>query len=69
MCLLSTLVTLASPFLAVSAAFSVQANNVLTSISAISEIVQANEDAITRYQGGTMAAILMGRKATILGML
>ncbi|KAJ5477548.1 hypothetical protein N7530_003057 [Penicillium desertorum] len=59
---LRTLVNFSSLFLVTFAAPATQKDSVLSSISAVSQAVQANKDAINRYQGGSLAAIPVGRK-------
>lgn len=59
---LKTLLTFSSVFLLAAAAPESQKDNVLSSISAVSDAVQANKDAINRYQGGQLSAITVGRK-------
>ncbi|OOQ84313.1 hypothetical protein PEBR_34153 [Penicillium brasilianum] len=59
---LRTLVTLASLVVVTPAVSTSQKDSVLSSIDAVSQAVQANQDAISRYQGGSLAAIPVGRK-------
>lgn len=56
---LRTLVALSSFLLVTSAS---QKDSVLNSISTVAQAVQANKDSINRYQGGSLAAIPVGRK-------
>jgi hypothetical protein len=59
---LRTLVTFSSLFLVTLAVPATQKDSVLSSIATVSQAVQANKDAINRYQGGSLAAISVGRK-------
>jgi hypothetical protein len=60
---LRTLVTLSSLLLVTSAVPTSQKDSVLSSIATVSQAVQANKDAISRYQGGSLATIPIGRKS------
>lgn len=60
---LRALVTFSSLVLVTSAVSTSQKDSVLGSIDTVSQAVQANQDAISRYQGGSLAAIPVGRKS------
>ncbi|KAJ5662753.1 hypothetical protein N7462_011679 [Penicillium macrosclerotiorum] len=59
---LKSFVTFSSLFLVACAAPATQKDSVISSIARVSQAVQVNKDAINHYQGGSLAAIPVGRK-------